>query len=119
MTAIGETVYINGGSYGRIDVRTGTVEKISPTGVIRVRTAQGYAYSFQPDGRERGGDKYYPRRLIDKVQYDKLAGQAAAKLRADQAARALADASRIRMHVDNKGEILRAIDKTRAMVERL
>lgn len=33
----------------------GVVDKITPTGIIKVG-----GYSFRPDGRERGGDSYYP-----------------------------------------------------------
>lgn len=47
---VGDKVLIS----GRYVKKINTVDKITPTGIIRVGP-----YSFNPDGKQRGGDPYY------------------------------------------------------------
>jgi len=82
MPIIGETIFASFGRFGKIDVRSGTVVNVSPTGTIKadfgrknVTTGKPFYHSFKSDGWERGRFSYESAHLISAAEYEMLSAQ--------------------------------------------
>jgi hypothetical protein len=115
--ALGDTVYIDRGCYGRVDVLAGEVVKITPAGQVTVKLVGGET-RFTARGSEVGGDKWWSARLIDKARYDEALTHQAEQQR-ERAARDAVAAIPTRPTRDGKAEILALIEAARIAVEAL
>jgi len=68
--AVGDTVYASFGRYGRVCVRVGKVEKVTPTGQVVVAFTGRLDRLRFKDGWEIGGDRHHSAFLVDQVKYD-------------------------------------------------
>lgn len=69
---VGDTVYADFSRFGGVDVRAGTVHKITPTGQVCISFGGAEEYTRFKDGWEIGGNSWDKINLIIKNQYDRL-----------------------------------------------
>ena len=118
---VGDTVYGSFGRYGRIDVKAGTVMKLSPKGQATIDFSERWPGNgeqrlrrFSPHGWEIGPGRGEGGRLIDEASYARLAE----RQRAADAMRAVTNHLRS-WSFKNKAELLAFTGRLNALVARV